>query len=114
MLSVREGDPTIRDLIRGAVRLHVLHHAAEEAVHGAWLSEELLRHGYDISPGKLYPTLHRMEQEGLIASERVTAGGRARRTYRITPVGTRILEEGRRALRELAAEILDTNPDPNG
>ena len=39
---------------RGAVELHVLHHAAERELHGAWMAAELARHGYAISPGTLY------------------------------------------------------------
>ena len=34
----------VREFQRGAVRLHILHHAALEEVHGAWLTEELRRH----------------------------------------------------------------------
>ena len=96
----------MRELMRGAVFLHVLHHASQEAVHGAWLSVELARHGYDLSPGTLYPTLHRMEREGLVTSEQRTVEGRVRRLYRTTPVGEAALAEGRRAVRELAVEVL--------
>ncbi|MGH9296016.1 MAG: PadR family transcriptional regulator, partial [Acidimicrobiales bacterium] len=41
----------MRELLRGAIRLHVLHHAAEGEINGAWMAEELTRHGYKISPG---------------------------------------------------------------
>ncbi|GGR36574.1 hypothetical protein GCM10010282_31320 [Streptomyces roseolus] len=37
---------------RGAVRLHILHHAAEEEIHGAWMTEEPASHGYRISPAR--------------------------------------------------------------
>ncbi|MGW4967099.1 PadR family transcriptional regulator [Nonomuraea sp. NPDC004186] len=47
----------MREFQRGAVRPHILHHAAEQDIHGAWMTEELKRHGYAISPGTLYPTL---------------------------------------------------------
>lgn len=96
----------MREFQRGAVRLHVLHHAASEEVHGAWLTEELGRHGYAISPGTLYPTLHRLEADGLLASRREVVGGRARRVYRATEAGRAALAEDRRALRELAREVL--------
>ena len=96
----------MRELMRGAVFLHILHHASQEAVHGAWLSVELARHGYELSPGTLYPTLHRMEREGLLASEQRTVEGRVLRLYRTTPAGKSALAEGRRAVRELADEIL--------
>lgn len=98
----------MKEFMRGAVRLHVLHHAAEEPVHGAWMSAELARHGYAISPGTLYPTLHRMEDEGLLISEAVVVDGRRRRVYRATEAGVAALVEGRRAVAELASEVLDT------
>jgi DNA-binding PadR family transcriptional regulator len=97
----------MRDFLRGAVRIHVLHHAAEGPVHGAWMAVELGRHGYKISPGTLYPTLHRMEQEGLLTSSHEVAEGHRRRVYRATPKGRRALQQMRAALRELADEVLD-------
>jgi DNA-binding PadR family transcriptional regulator len=96
----------MREFLRGAMRLHVLHHAAEHPVHGAWMAEELARHGYKISPGTLYPTLHRMEEEGLLRSEHEVVDGRRRRTYRATRNGRTALDSMRRALRELADELL--------
>lgn len=96
----------MRDFIRGAVRLHVLHHASEGGVHGAWLTEELTRHGYKISPGTLYPTLHRMESDGLLKSKQELSQGRVRRIYSITPSGLKALRDGRVLLAELAHEVL--------
>ena len=96
----------MKDLLRGAIRLHVLHHADEGDVHGAWMAEELAHHGYRISPGTLYPRLHRMEEEGLLRSRSVVVDGRTRRVYRITAKGRRELAKGRRVLRELADEVL--------
>jgi DNA-binding PadR family transcriptional regulator len=96
----------VREFQRGAVRLHILHHAAEADIHGAWLTEELARHGYRISPGTLYPTLHRLEAEGLLASTQHVVDGRMRRVYRATAAGRRALADDRRALAELAREVL--------
>ncbi len=97
----------VRHFLRGAVQLHVLHHAAEREVDGAWMSDELARHGYRISPGTLYPTLHRMEAEGLLESRAELVDGRRRRRYRATDTGRRVLAETKRALRELAEEVLE-------
>lgn len=72
----------MREFQRAAVRLHILHHAADNEVHGAWLTQELSRHGYRVSPGTLYPTLHRLEADGLLVSEQRVVDGRARRVYR--------------------------------
>lgn len=99
----------MREFQRGAVRLHILHHAAEEEIHGAWMTEELARHGHQISPGTLYPTLHRLEADGLLVSHQRVVDGRARRVYRATEAGRRALIEDRRALAELAREVLGDN-----
>ena len=96
----------MRSFDRGAVQLHVLHHAAEGEIHGAWITEELARHGHRISPGTLYPTLHRMENEGLLRSRTKIVDGRRRRLYTTTARGRRALEQARRTLRELADEVL--------
>lgn len=101
----------MKEFLRGAVRLHILHHAAEEPVHGAWMSAELARHGYAISPGTLYPTLHRMQEEGLLTSTTEVVGGRTRRVYRVTDAGLIALAEARRAVAELAAEVLSPSID---
>lgn len=96
----------VREFQRGAVRLHILHHAAEEEIHGAWMAQELAGHGYQISPGTLYPTLHRLESDGLLVSEQRVVDGRTRRVYRATEAGRQALAEDRRALAELAREVL--------
>ncbi|MEU9047806.1 MULTISPECIES: PadR family transcriptional regulator [unclassified Kitasatospora] len=96
----------MREFQRGAVRLHILHHAAEEEIHGAWMAGELAGHGYKISPGTLYPTLHRLESDGLLVSEQRVVDGRTRRVYRATEAGRAALAEDRRALAELAREVL--------
>ncbi|MET8412668.1 PadR family transcriptional regulator [Streptomyces sp. NPDC005195] len=96
----------MREFQRGAVRLHILHHAAAGEIHGAWMSEELAHHGYSISPGTLYPTLHRLEAEGLLVSEQRVVDGRTRRVYTATRAGEQALAEDRKALAELAREVL--------
>jgi DNA-binding PadR family transcriptional regulator len=70
------------------------------------MTAELAEHGYRISPGSLYPTLHKMEAEGLITSRPQVVGGRARRSYEATAKGRRTLEAAKEQLRELAAELL--------
>ncbi|MGH9292197.1 MAG: PadR family transcriptional regulator [Acidimicrobiales bacterium] len=104
----------MRELLRGAIRLHVLHHAAEGEINGAWMAEELTRHGYKISPGTLYPTLHHMEEEGLLASRKDVRNGRAIRLYRATDFGRGALDEERQVLAELARELLGTAPATRG
>ncbi|MCU1429691.1 MAG: PadR family transcriptional regulator [Actinomycetia bacterium] len=95
----------VREFRRGAAAVHVLHHATEGSVHGAWLSEELARHGYRISPGTLYPLLHRMADAGLITGAAEVVDGRVLRRYRATRKGTNALAALRGVIRELADEI---------
>ena len=96
----------MREFKRAAIRLHILHHAAEDEVHGAWLTKELRNHGYQVSPGTLYPTLHRLEADGLLTSRHEVVDGRTRRVYLATAAGRAALAEDRRVLRELANEVL--------
>jgi DNA-binding PadR family transcriptional regulator len=100
----------MREFLRGAVRLHILHHAAQGEIHGAWMAEELAHHGYTISPGSLYPTLHKMEAEGLLRSRTRVVEGRSRRCYAATAGGRRALRTTTDQLRELAREVLGDPP----
>lgn len=97
----------LQEFQRGAVQLHVLHHACEGEIHGAWMTEELAGHGHRISPGTLYPLLHRMEEAGLLTSRREVTAGKVRRIYAATQTGRDELATARKALAELAAEVLE-------
>lgn len=94
-----------RDLYAGLMRLHILHHAAEEPVYGYWIIEELTRHGYRLSAGTLYPLLHRMEERGYLRSSLEGSGRRARRLYRATPRGRKALRFAKTKVRELFGEL---------
>ena len=98
----------LREFFLGFVKIHILYHAAEGPVYGAEMARELGRHGYEISPGTLYPTLHRLEQSGYLISEERVVEGRRRRYYLITPAGEAALAEARARLSELVAEVLET------
>ena len=90
-----------RDLFLGFVKLHILHHAGREPVYGLWLIEEIGRHGYRLSPGTLYPILHALEQEHLLARETRVVEGKSRKYYRLTATGRTALREGMSKAREL-------------
>ena len=94
------------DLYSGLIRLHILHHAAEEPIYGLGMIEELGRHGYRISAGTLYPILHGMQRKGYLRSTSRRKGKQVRRLYRATPAGRRALRAARRKVRELFSELL--------
>jgi PadR family transcriptional regulator PadR len=95
----------VREIFLGFIRLHILYHARQEPVFGAWLMGELRRHGYAVGPGTLYPTLHVLEQAGFLGSRLEVVEGRRRRLYRTTKAGAQVLREGRRRAQELLTEI---------
>jgi len=97
----------LRELFLGFIKIHILHHASQQPIYGLWMMEELARHGYAISPGTLYPTLHSLERAGYLTSDRRVVEGRRRRYYTITPAGEAALAEARARLAELVAEVLE-------
>jgi len=95
-----------REMLIALWKIHILHHAADEGVSGSWMLEELRHHGYEVSPGTLYPLLKRMERFGWLRSRQDAGRGpKALRTYRITAEGRRVLALVLRQVRELRAEI---------
>jgi PadR family transcriptional regulator PadR len=96
-----------RDLYSGLIRLHVLHHAAEEPIFGLGMIEELSRHGYKISAGALYPILHGLERKGYLRSTEKRKGKSLRRVYRATPLGRKALAAAKDKIRELFLEVVD-------
>ncbi|HET8627613.1 MAG TPA: PadR family transcriptional regulator [Thermomicrobiales bacterium] len=96
----------LRDFFLGFVKVHILHHAAEAPVYGAALMAELRRHGYDLSPGTLYPLLHSLEREGLLVREARVVSGKVRKYYTATDEGHLALAEAREKIGELVREVL--------
>ncbi len=96
----------IRDYFLGFIKIHVLHHAEKEPVYGLWLIEELGRHGYKLSPGTLYPILHKLQEDKLLKQHSVLVEGKIRKYYRITAKGTKVLSEIKGKIQELTEEII--------
>ncbi len=94
-------------LYAGLIRLHILHHAAEEEIYGLAIIEELRRHGYRIGPGTLYPLLHGMERKGYLRSKILRRGRLARRLYRATPAGRAALARAKHKVSELFGELFE-------
>ena len=86
---------------KGSTQTLILSLLSDESMYGYQITQELQRRSegyFEMKEGLLYPTLHRMEQDGLLQSEwRSVAGSRRRKYYLIT-------EEGRRVLTNSVAE----------
>ena len=100
-------NPIARHFFNGFIRLHILYHAAKEPTFGAEMAEELVHHGYRLSQGTLYPTLHVLERQGYLRSYRKLIHGRWRTYYRATRDGRKVLDEARQKLQELVAEVIE-------
>lgn len=99
----------IRKLFLGFIHIHILHHASEQPVYGKWLMEELATHGYEISPGTLYPMLGQMEKMGLLVLEKRNVGGKLRKYYQTTLLGNCTLMEARGHVEALYNELMVSN-----
>lgn len=95
-----------REVLLSFWKVHILHHASEGPVHGQWILNELRHHGYDISPGTLYPLLNRMERLGWLKRRVADGGRRARKDYRLTAEGRKVLALLRGQITELYEEVV--------
>jgi len=95
-----------REVLLGFWKVHILHHASTRPLHGQWMIEELREHGYAISPGTLYPILHRMERLGWLKSGGASLSPKARRDYRLTREGKAVLQKIREHAKELYREVV--------
>ena len=96
-----------RNFFLGFIKSHILYHAAEKPIFGVEMAEELARHAYRLSPGTLYPTLHRLEKENYLKSSPKVVNGKVRRYYVITERGKVALDEAKMKIKELVTEVLE-------
>jgi PadR family transcriptional regulator PadR len=106
LLPIFEGRNVLKDFFLGFIKIHILYHASREPIYGVEILKELERHGYRLSPGTLYPTLHRLEKEGYLESRSKVVGGKVRKYYTITGRGLIALNEARQKIAELVNEVL--------
>ena len=94
-----------QELLKGLIRLHILHHASQERFYGQWMIHELARHGYTLSPGTLYPMLHGLERKGYLKSKNERNGRTFRRMYSATAWGREANKIAKVQVRELIGEL---------
>jgi DNA-binding PadR family transcriptional regulator len=95
-----------KEILLGFWKIHILHHAGAGPVVGQWMLRELRRHGYEVSPGTLYPMLKRMEGHGWLRSEADPARGpKAPRGYYLTEHGREVLGLVIAQVEELCREL---------
>jgi PadR family transcriptional regulator PadR len=84
------------ELLKGHLDLLILAALRSGPRHGYAVIESLSERSggvFELPEGTVYPALHRLERQGLLASRWSTESGRRRRVYRLTPAGKAALGE---------------------
>jgi PadR family transcriptional regulator, regulatory protein PadR len=89
--------PPRSDLLQGTLDLLILRTLALEPMHGWGISQRIQQISQDvlqINQGSLYPALHRLEQQGLIAATWGSSeNNRQAKFYELTKTGRRQLAD---------------------
>lgn len=96
-------------LRKGTTTAAILSALAEEPQYAyriIQLLEERSQGFFRFQEGLIYPALHKLEREGLLASEWRSAEGRRRKYYRLTDDGRQQLAREERDLRHFAHAVL--------
>ena len=97
------------DLVQGTLDLLILKILALEPLHGWAVGQRLRQVSGDVlqvSDGSLYPALHKLENEGWIASEwKASENNRRAKFYSLTRAGRRHLDKETASWDRLSAAI---------
>ena len=91
--------PDKLDVPQGTLDLMILTILSREPMHGYGISQRLTalsRDEFRVNPGSLFPSLYRLEQDGMLKAEwRDTERNRRAKYYRMTAAGKRQLDRHR-------------------
>ncbi len=100
---------TKSDLLQGTLDMLILKTLSLDPMHGWGISQRIQQISKDVlqvNQGSLYPSLHRLERQGWIASEWGTSeNNRRAKFYRVTRAGRRQLAEETENWERLSAAI---------
>ena len=109
-----------QELIKGTLKTIVLSLLSE---HDRMYGYEITQHVKDktsgeilLTEGALYPTLHKLEAEGFLTTEKVSIGKRVRKYYRLTETGNKQANDKVTEFRKFSETMNDLlnnfNPNP--
>jgi transcriptional regulator len=97
------------DLLQGTLDLLILRTLVQGPMHGWGISvriQQVTREVLQVNQGSLYPALHRLEQQGLIAAEWGNSeNNRQAKFYELTKNGRKQLAEETRNWERLSAAV---------
>jgi transcriptional regulator len=98
----------IGEALKGHLDLLLLAVLENGPAHGYAIIETLrLRSGqvFDLPEGTIYPALHRLESQGLLASAWSEDSARRKRIYRLTPQGSAALAQRQQEWRKFSQAV---------
>jgi transcriptional regulator len=99
------------DLVQGTLDLLILKVLALQSLHGWAISQRLKqisKNVLQVSDGSLYPSLHKLEQQGWIEAEwKLSDRGKRAKFYSLTPLGRRELEKEAATWERLSGAITE-------
>lgn len=85
-----------KELLKGTLKTIILKLLSEnDKMYGYEITQKVKALSSDkivITEGALYPSLHKLEAEGLLQTETVNIGKRIRKYYSLTPQGTSVVK----------------------
>ncbi len=94
MASSENAEQHSPELLKGTIQTIILKLLTDNPkMYGYEITQrvrELSGESIILTEGALYPTLHRLEAEGLLKTETVTTGGRIRKYYSLTRQGKKV------------------------
>ncbi len=100
-------DVMIHEFLLGFIKIYILQYAYKENVYGKEIYDQLQEHGYKISYGTLYNTLHGFKEKGYLVDEDRNVQGKIRKYYRITKRGREALVKAKEKARDLLTVIYE-------
>jgi PadR family transcriptional regulator PadR len=98
------------DMRTGSTAVMVLRLLAEKPMYGYQIVKELERRSegyFDLEQGTLYPALHRLEKDGLVAGRwEVIEDGPSRKYYHLTPEGRAELNKSAQKWSDFSRHLL--------
>ena len=94
--------------MKGSLPLLILNELSTKPGHGYYIAKQIRQKSegvLDFAEGTLYPTLHKLEKQGLIESFEQEENSRTRRYYRLTSSGQTALESERKEWTQFSASV---------
>ena len=101
-------DVMIHEFMLGLVKIFLLHFAEKEEICGKEFHDRLLKLGFDLSYGTIYPLFHKLESKGYLKHAEKNVNGKIRKYYSLTAQGQEALKNSRFRVKEISEVLFNT------